>query len=48
MVDEVEHEIRSCEAELRRLGADHSHVPHLMTVPGIGWVLGYTIAARDR
>jgi transposase len=21
-------------------------VPHLMTVPGIGWVLGYTIAAE--
>jgi transposase len=46
MVDDVEHEIRSCEAELRRLGADHPYVPHLMTVPGIGWVLGYTIAAE--
>jgi transposase len=46
MVDEVEREIRLCEAELRRLGADHAYVPHLMTVPGIGWVLGYTIAAE--
>ena len=46
MVDEVEREIRGCEAELRRLGADHAYVPHLMTVPGIGWVLGYTIAAE--
>ena len=46
MVDEVEREIRACEAELRRLGADHPYVPHLMTVPGIAWVLGYTIAAE--
>jgi transposase len=46
MVDEVEREIRACEAELRRLGADHPYVPHLMTVPGIGWVLSYTIAAE--
>lgn len=46
MVDEVEREIRECEAELRRLGADHPYVPHLMTVPGIGWVLAHTIAAE--
>ena len=46
MVDEVEREIGSCEAELRRLGADHPYVPRLMTVPGIGWVLAYTIAAE--
>jgi len=31
---------------LRRLGADHRYVPRLMTVPGIAWVLGYTIAAE--
>ena len=46
LVDDVEREIRECEAELRRLGADHAYVPHPMTVPGIGWVLGYTIAAE--
>jgi len=46
MVDDLEREIRGCEAELRRLGADHPYVPRLMTVPGIGWVLGYTIAAE--
>ena len=27
-------------------GADHRYVPTLMTAPGIGWVLGYTIAAE--
>jgi len=31
---------------LRRLGADHRYVPLLLTVPGIGWVLAYTIAAE--
>ena len=46
MVDDLEREIDGCQAELRRLGADHEYVPHLMTVPGIGWVLGYTIAAE--
>jgi transposase len=28
------------------LGADHRYVPLLLTVPGIGWVLAYTIAAE--
>jgi transposase len=32
--------------ELRRLGADHRYVPLLCTVPGISWVLAYTIAAE--
>jgi transposase len=26
--------------------ADHRYVPLLMTTPGVGWVLGYTIAAE--
>ena len=33
-------------AELRQLGADHHYVPLLCTVPGICWVLAYTIAAE--
>jgi hypothetical protein len=48
LVDELEREIGDCEHELRRLGADHRYVPLLLTVPGIGSVLAYTIAARDR
>ena len=28
------------------LGAEHRYVQLLMTAPGIGWVLGYTIAAE--
>src|SRR5436305_15982 len=34
------------EGALRRLGAEHPYVPLLTTVPGIGPVLGYTIAAE--
>ena len=45
-VDELDAEITACERELRAQGADHPYVPLLMTVPGIAWVLGYTIAAE--
>jgi transposase len=46
LLDELEAEIASLERELRRLGADHRYVPLLMTCPGIGWVLAFTIAAE--
>ncbi len=45
-VDELDAEIAACERDLRTQGADHPYVPLLMTVPGIAWVLGYTIAAE--
>jgi transposase len=46
LLDTLEAEIAACERELRRLGANHPYVPLLTTVPGIAWVLGYTIAAE--
>jgi Transposase IS116/IS110/IS902 family len=46
LIDELERELGECERELRRLGADHRYVPLLCTVPGISWVLAYTIAAE--
>ena len=46
LIDELDREITDCERELRRLGANHRYVPLLCTVPGIGWVLAYTIAAE--
>jgi transposase len=46
MIDELDEEIGGIEKELRALGADHGYVPLLMTVPGIAWVLGYTIASE--
>lgn len=45
-IDALDRDIGACEGELRRLGADHPDVPLLMSVPGIAWVLGYTIAAE--
>jgi transposase len=46
LIDDLERQIDGCEAELRALGADHRYVPLLLTVPGIGWVLAYTIASE--
>jgi transposase len=46
LIDELDQEIAACETQLHRLGADHRYVPLLRTVPGIGWVLAYTIAAE--
>src|SRR5436309_13474115 len=46
LIGELEREISDCERELRHLGADHRYVPLLCTVPGISWVLAYTIAAE--
>jgi transposase len=46
LVDDLGREIGACEAELRRLGADHPDIPLLMTIPGVAWVLGYTIAGE--
>jgi len=46
LIDELEREIEACETELRALGAEHRYVPLLTTIPGIAWVLAYTIAAE--
>jgi len=46
LIDELDREVGNCERELHRLGADHRYVPLLLTVPGIGWVLAYTIVAE--
>jgi transposase len=46
LLDHLNREIDACEAELRRLGADHRYVPLLITIPGIAWLLADTIAAE--
>jgi transposase len=46
LIDVLERQIDELEHELRRLGAEHRYLPLLLSVPGIGWVLGYTIAAE--
>jgi transposase len=46
LIDHLDRQIAQIEADLRREGADHPYVPLLMTVPGISWILAYTIAAE--
>lgn len=46
LVDDLDRRIATCEAELRTMGADHPYVPLLVTVPGIGPTLAYTIASE--
>ena len=46
LMDDLEAQIRAINKQLRALGPEHRYMPLLMTVPGIGWVLSYTIAAE--
>jgi transposase len=46
LIDDLDRQITAIETELRALGAEHPYVPLLLTVPGISWVLGYTIASE--
>jgi transposase len=46
LIDYLERQIGQINRELRSGGADHPYVPLLLTVPGIGWVLAFTIAAE--
>ena len=45
-VDQLNKEIAALAGQLTAAGADHPSVPLLMTAPGIGPILGYTIAAE--
>jgi transposase len=46
LIDDLERRIDQINRELKTGGADHPHVPLLLTAPGIGWVLALTIAAE--
>jgi transposase len=46
LVDELTRHIDALERELGRLGTDHRYVALLVTIPGVAWVLGNTIAAE--
>ena len=45
-IDALDDEIAGCEQDLRAMGAEHRYVPLLRTMPGVAWVLGYTIASE--
>jgi transposase len=44
LIEDVNEQIDAVELELRTLGADHPYVSLLTSAPGIGYILGYTIA----
>jgi transposase IS116/IS110/IS902 family protein len=46
LIDELDLQIAEVAKELRATGANHPYVPLLMSAPGIGWVLAFTIAAE--
>jgi transposase len=46
LIDTLDEQIDACERELRALGADHPYIPLLLTCPGIGWILAFTIASE--
>ena len=46
LIDHLDEEISGLERNLRQVGGEHPYLPLLMSVPGIGWVLGFTIASE--
>jgi transposase len=46
LIDTLDEQIGECEHELKALGADHRYIPLLITCPGIGWALAFTIASE--
>ena len=46
LIDDLEARITQIVKELRRSGADHPHIPLLMTAPGFGWITSFTVACE--
>ncbi len=46
LIDDLERQIDAVNRKLREGHADHPYIPLLMSVPGIRWVLAFTIAAE--
>jgi transposase len=46
LIDDLERQVDQINRRLREAHADHPYVPLLLSVPGIGWVLAFTIAAE--
>jgi transposase len=46
LIDDLECQIAQINRKLREGHADHPYIPLLMSAPGIGWVLAFTIAAE--
>ena len=46
LIDDLERQIAEINRRLKEGHADHPYIPLLLSVPGIGWVLAFTIAAE--
>ena len=46
LIDDLERQIDAVNRRLKAGHADHPYIPLLMSAPGIGWVLAFTIAAE--
>jgi transposase len=46
LIDDLERQIAEINRRLKDGHADHPYIPLLLSVPGIGWVLAFTIAAE--
>jgi transposase len=46
LIDDLERQIDGVNRKLRQGHADHPYIPLLLSVPGIRWVLAFTIAAE--
>ena len=46
LIDDLERQIAAINERLKQGHADHPYIPLLMSAPGIGWVLAFTIAAE--
>ena len=46
LIDDLEAQIADANKRLRAGHADHPYIPLLMSAPGIGWVLAFTIASE--
>ncbi|HEX4838591.1 MAG TPA: IS110 family transposase [Solirubrobacteraceae bacterium] len=46
MIEDLDAQITEIDRELKSLGAEHRYIPLLTSIPGVAWVLGYTIAAE--
>jgi transposase len=46
LIDDLERQIAEINRRLKQGHADHPYIPLLLSAPGIGWVLAFTIAAE--
>ena len=47
LIDDLERQIAEINRRLKQGHADHRYIPLLLSAPGIGWVLAFTIAPRS-